>query len=113
MTMRAFLLLSIRCVSPPRIGFALLYVPPYAVFVRRDACCVVAHAMRVRGSDGGIFMIMLCWLHAAARRAGIETLILPSSNREEWENLPASVREHLTIHFVDTFDNVIEKVFDL
>ena len=52
-------------------------------------------------------------LSAAARRAGIETLILPTGNREEWENLPASVREHLNIHFVDSFDNVIEKVFDL
>ena len=42
----------------------------------------------------------------AARRAGIETVILPRRNEKDLEDVPAGVRETLRFHFVDTMDEV-------
>lgn len=47
----------------------------------------------------------------AARRFGIETVILPSRNRKDVAELPANVRETLTIHFVTDVSEVMEIVF--
>lgn len=45
----------------------------------------------------------------AARRAGVRTLILPAANARDFEELPAEVREGVTVHFVERY----EQVFDL
>jgi len=39
----------------------------------------------------------------AARRAGVKTIILPASNRAEWDDLPAYIREGIQVHFVEDF----------
>jgi len=43
----------------------------------------------------------------AARRAGIDTLILPKRNEKDLEDVPASVRDRLRFHFVDAMDEVL------
>src|SRR5690606_6844726 len=43
----------------------------------------------------------------AARRAGVETLILPSRNQVDLEDIPAELRKDLTFHFVDTVGEVL------
>jgi len=44
----------------------------------------------------------------AARRAGVETVILPRRNEKDLEDVPPAVREALRFHFVDTVDEVLE-----
>ncbi|MFO0333568.1 MAG: endopeptidase La [Pseudomonadota bacterium] len=44
----------------------------------------------------------------AAARAGIRTVLLPSRNRKDLDDVPASARERLTFHFVDHVDEVVE-----
>jgi ATP-dependent Lon protease len=43
----------------------------------------------------------------AARRAGIETLILPRRNEKDLEDVPPGVRDALRFHFVDSVDEVL------
>ena len=43
----------------------------------------------------------------AARRAGIQEVLLPVQNRADLEEVPESVREELVIHFVRTNDEVL------
>jgi ATP-dependent Lon protease len=44
----------------------------------------------------------------AAHRAGIKTILLPRQNeRELEEDVPPELREALTIHFVDTAEEVL------
>jgi ATP-dependent Lon protease len=43
----------------------------------------------------------------AAARAGIRTVLLPSRNRKDLEDVPASVKEIVTFHFVENVDEVI------
>jgi len=43
----------------------------------------------------------------AARRAGIETVILPRRNEKDLEDVPTGVRDTLTFHFVDSMDEVL------
>ncbi len=44
----------------------------------------------------------------AARRAGIERVILPRRNEKDLEDVPDSVREAMQFHFVDTMDEVLD-----
>ena len=44
----------------------------------------------------------------AARRAGIKTVILPKRNERDLEDIPAEVRNELTIKFVETVDEVLK-----
>jgi ATP-dependent Lon protease len=44
----------------------------------------------------------------AARRAGIDTLILPRRNEKDLEDVPPGVRDTLRFHFVDSVDEVLE-----
>lgn len=46
----------------------------------------------------------------AARRAGVRTVILPSTNRADWDDLPAYIKEGLTVHFVDAFPEIAQIV---
>ncbi len=43
----------------------------------------------------------------AAHRFGIDTIILPKDNEKDLGELPEEVREMLSIHFVDTIDEVL------
>ncbi|MEJ5338960.1 MAG: endopeptidase La [Aquificaceae bacterium] len=48
----------------------------------------------------------------AAKRAGIYEVILPSKNRDEvMEDLPQYVRDKMTLHFVDSLDEVFGIIF--
>jgi ATP-dependent Lon protease len=44
----------------------------------------------------------------AARRAGIDTVILPRRNEKDLEDVPDSARKALRFHFVETMDEVLE-----
>jgi ATP-dependent Lon protease len=45
----------------------------------------------------------------AAHRAGVETLIMPADNEKDFdEDIPAEIREKLTLHFVKRADQVLK-----
>jgi ATP-dependent Lon protease len=48
----------------------------------------------------------------AAHRAGLTEVILPESNRVDIEELPAAVRDDLTLHWVKNVNEVLELIFD-
>jgi ATP-dependent Lon protease len=43
----------------------------------------------------------------AAARAGIKTVVLPSRNRKDVEDIPASAKERLTLLWVDNVDQAV------
>eukprot|EP00002_Diphylleia_rotans_P026394 TRINITY_DN5257_c0_g1_i1.p1 TRINITY_DN5257_c0_g1~~TRINITY_DN5257_c0_g1_i1.p1 ORF type:complete len:933 (+),score=241.59 TRINITY_DN5257_c0_g1_i1:45-2843(+) len=47
----------------------------------------------------------------AASRSGIKLIILPESNRKDWEELPAHVRKGIKVQFADYYDDVFEIAF--
>jgi len=47
----------------------------------------------------------------AARRSAVEQIILPHTNRKDWEELPDSLRDSLTCHFVQDYDEVFAICF--
>ena len=48
----------------------------------------------------------------AARRAKISELILPLANRADYEELPDYLQDGLIVHFVRSFREVFDVVFD-
>ena len=48
----------------------------------------------------------------AAARSGIKKVILPSRNRRDWEELPASVRNNLQFVWAERVEDVIAAAFD-
>jgi len=44
----------------------------------------------------------------AAHRAGIKTLILPKNNKKDLEDIPKSVLNDLSFHFVEHMDEVLK-----
>jgi ATP-dependent Lon protease len=48
----------------------------------------------------------------AARRAGIDTVILPRRNEKDLEDVPAGVRDTMRFVFVDTVDEVLEHALE-
>merc|ERR1719343_537631 len=48
----------------------------------------------------------------AARREGVETLLLPRQNEADFSELKEYLREGLTAHFVDHYDDVYRLAFD-
>ena len=44
----------------------------------------------------------------AAHRAEIRTVILPKDNEKDMADIPANIREDLTMHFVQTMDEVLQ-----
>jgi ATP-dependent Lon protease len=48
----------------------------------------------------------------AARREGIKELIFPLSNRDSIEELPDYIKEGLTFHFVENYDQVYKILFE-
>jgi ATP-dependent Lon protease len=47
----------------------------------------------------------------AARRVGITEIILPEENRNDFEELPAYIRDGMTVHYADHFDDVAAVAF--
>src|SRR5262249_27702444 len=45
----------------------------------------------------------------AARRAGIDTVILPRRNEKDLDDVPESARSAMQFHFVDVMDEVLER----
>jgi ATP-dependent Lon protease len=48
----------------------------------------------------------------AAKRAGIETVILPRRNEKDLEDVPEAVRRAMRFVFVDTVDEVLEHALE-
>jgi len=47
----------------------------------------------------------------AARRIGISELIFPEDNRRDFEDLPDYIKEGISAHFVDRFDDVLQVAY--
>lgn len=47
-----------------------------------------------------------------ARRVGIKELIFPADNRRDFEQLPEYIKEGITAHFADYFDDVLAVAFE-
>jgi ATP-dependent Lon protease len=47
----------------------------------------------------------------AARRTGAHTVVLPASCRRDFQELPAYVKEALTVHFAASYDDVFRVAF--
>jgi ATP-dependent Lon protease len=47
----------------------------------------------------------------AAKRVGISELIFPIDNKKDFEELPDHIKEGLTVHFADYFDDVLKVAF--
>jgi ATP-dependent Lon protease len=47
----------------------------------------------------------------AARRIGINQLILPKANQRDFDELPSFLREGMSVTYAATFDDVFGKVF--
>ena len=47
----------------------------------------------------------------AAKRAGVDTVILPSDNRKDYDDLPQLVKDDVTVHFAETYDDVYKIAF--
>ena len=45
-------------------------------------------------------------------RVNIRELILPEANRGDFEEIPEHIREGITVHFADKFDDVVPVVFN-
>ena len=48
----------------------------------------------------------------AAKRAGINHIILPKRNENDIEDIPENARKELEFHFVETLDDVFKLAFD-
>lgn len=48
----------------------------------------------------------------AARRSGVKTIIFPSANRRDFDELAANVKEGLHVHFVDNYDQILNLAFN-
>ena len=47
----------------------------------------------------------------AARRANIRELILPETNRGDYEEIPDYIREGIIVHFASRFSDVVPLLF--
>ncbi|MQM01521.1 hypothetical protein Taro_034279, partial [Colocasia esculenta] len=47
----------------------------------------------------------------AARRSDVKTIIFPSANRRDFDELAANVKEGLEVHFVDNYSQIFELAF--
>jgi ATP-dependent Lon protease len=43
----------------------------------------------------------------AARRVGVQEIILPQENKKDFEELPADIRQGMTVHYADKFEDVL------
>ena len=47
----------------------------------------------------------------AAKRSEVKTIIFPSANRRDFDELSANVKEGLEVHFVDDYNQIFELAF--
>lgn len=47
----------------------------------------------------------------AARRAGVNCVVVPESNRGDWEDFDEEVTEGIEVHFADEYTKVFEVAF--
>jgi len=47
----------------------------------------------------------------AAKRAGVDTVILPADNRKDYDDLPQLVKDDVNVHFADTYQDVYNIAF--
>jgi len=47
----------------------------------------------------------------AAKRAGVDTVILPADNRKDFDDLPDLVKKDVTVHFAETYNDVYRIAF--
>ena len=47
----------------------------------------------------------------AAKRAGVDTVILPADNRKDFDDLPTMVKNDVTVHFAETYQDVYKIAF--
>jgi ATP-dependent Lon protease len=47
----------------------------------------------------------------AARRSGVKTIIFPSANRRDFDELASNVKEGLKVHFVDKYGEIYDIAF--
>ena len=47
----------------------------------------------------------------AAKRAGVDTVILPADNRKDFDDLPQLVKDDVTVHFAETYADVYKIAF--
>lgn len=48
----------------------------------------------------------------AAKRAGVDTVILPNDNRKDFDDLPQVVKDDVIVHFADTYEDVYKIAFE-
>ncbi|KAK3031232.1 hypothetical protein RJ639_036887 [Escallonia herrerae] len=48
----------------------------------------------------------------AARRSGVKTLVFPSANRRDYDELAKNVKEGLEVHFVDDYSQIFKLAFE-
>lgn len=48
----------------------------------------------------------------AARRSGVKTIIFPSANRRDFDELASNVKEGLEVHFVDEYSQIFNLAFE-
>lgn len=48
----------------------------------------------------------------AARRSGVKVVIFPSANQRDFDELPAHVKEGIEVHFVDSYSEIFNIVFE-
>jgi ATP-dependent Lon protease len=48
----------------------------------------------------------------AAKRNKLKRVILPASNQAEYDELEAHVKKDIDVHFVSTYDDIFDLVFD-
>ncbi|KAJ3324757.1 ATP-dependent Lon protease pim1 [Boothiomyces sp. JEL0866] len=49
----------------------------------------------------------------AAKRSGVKTIIFPAQNKSDWDELPDYLKENLTPHFVEWYDEIFAIVFQI
>lgn len=47
----------------------------------------------------------------AARRAGISTIVLPSANQRDFDEIPEYLKENLNVHFAEDYGDVFKVAF--
>ena len=48
----------------------------------------------------------------AAIEAGLENVIIPKDNQKDFESLPPKVKENVTVHYAETFQDIYENAFE-
>lgn len=47
----------------------------------------------------------------AAKRAGVSTVILPKENEKDFTDLPEFIKENVTVHFAEHYEQIFDLIF--